>query len=166
MLRLQTTALPLSLIFAVLTCSAQAHSQAKGDGCAPYYDRAAPSFRIARHYELHAGGGGLAIFLSISPADFEQDNVLALVCQMAREHSSEPSLFVRVFDSYAAAKRYNILGEGNDRRTNWSYRALYGYAEDHGVVRQSLDWRPDPKDFDRWVTIDLGERAKPLDPVR
>jgi hypothetical protein len=166
MLRLQTTSLSLSLIFVVLACGAQGHPQGKGDGCEPYYDRASSRFRIARHYELHAGGGGLAIFVSISPADFEQDNVVALVCKMAREHSSEPSLFIRVFDSYAAARRYNILGEGNDKKTNWSYRAMYGCAEDHGVVRQSLIWRPDPKNFDRWVTIDLGERPKPSEPAR
>lgn len=143
----------------VATASPAAQPQATNDGCMPYYDRPVPKFHVGRQYRITAGTGGLVIDISMAPADFDKDKVLAVVCRIARVHPNEAGLFVHVFDSERAAKRYNPTG-GNDKQTTFSYRAVYDYA-DTRHLEQAFSWRPDPQDLTRWVPVDLGVHAKP-----
>lgn len=121
---------------------------------------AVPRYRAAGRYRTDIKPG-LVLFVSINPADVTRDKLIALVCKLGIDHAKEEVLRVHIFDSSRAAKKFDPLEEGNDRRTNLSYRADYSFARSaefaHG---QFLNWRPDRDDFEHWVHIDLGPPPK------
>lgn len=115
-----------------------------------------PKYHVVRHYTTDLKRG-LALFMDIATADVTREKLVALVCRVGTDHSQEQSLFVYIFDSKRAAKRFNPQGEGNDRQSNLEYRGLYWFSREPGkAYGQSLDWRPDRDDINSWVHIDLG----------
>ena len=126
------------------------------DYCERYLKHEVPRFRVARKHRTEIKPG-LVLFVSIAPSDVERDKLVALACKLGRDYANEEALYVWILDSYKAARRYSPQGEGNDRTTNLSFRASYGFFCDSGKCEHSLDWWPDPLDRSRWVHIDLGE---------
>ncbi len=120
------------------------------------YGEKVPKYDIARHYRTDLKPG-LVLFVYIAPDDVARQKLIALSCKIGRDHAAEQSLFVYVFDNKEGAKRFNPQGEGNSRQINLSYRGLYGFSREPGsAYGQSLSWRPDRNEPNRWVTIDLG----------
>lgn len=146
------------------------------DTCGPYLGAAVPKYRIARQFRDRTEyGSSLTILLSVDQKDVTRDNLLALSCKLGADHSNEDGFFVFILDTRRAAKRFVPLGDpGNDRQTNKAYRAFYAFSREdpqlkwptpydvyaltnpRGPSGQSLSWKPDPSQPDRWVSIDLG----------
>jgi hypothetical protein len=124
-------------------------------GCRGYGEKV-PKYDIARHYRTDLKPG-LVLFVYIAPDDVARQKLIALSCKIGKDHATEQSLFVYLFDSKRGAKRFNPQGEGNSRQINLSYRGLYGFSREPGsAYGQSLSWRPDRNEPNHWITIDLG----------
>jgi len=120
-----------------------------------------PKFRVARKFRGDVRPG-LFLYISLSPSDFSPDKLIALACKLGEDHAAEESLFVWIFDSYRAAKRFDLVRGGPDRATNFAYRGGYSFSRRQGAAYgQSLDWRPDPNDLHRSERIDLGSPPAP-----
>ncbi len=141
-----------ALLFVSSTCGGQERTETVS--CRAYSSMATPRFRIAKKYRADLKPG-LSLFVSISPSDYAHDKLLALVCKLAKVYANEPAFFLRVFDSYSGAKRFNPQGEGNDDNAVKSFLAWYAFNGE--TEEQSFAWRPDPADMERWVTINLGK---------
>lgn len=96
------------------------------------------------------------MFVSVDPKKVSRNNLLALSCKLGADHANEEKFFVFILDTHRAARRFNPQGEGNDRKTNLAYRGSYGFWRDNANAGQSLGWKPDRFDPDRWIEIDLG----------
>ena len=156
--RLGHRALLALLVVAILaTAIGGAQKPVEAARCESYSMVAVPKFRTARKYRTDVRPG-LELYISISPKTYNHDALIALVCSVAQRHSQEQSLFLRVFNSYSGAKRYNPLGEGNDENAVKSFLAFYAFARDKGV--QTLEWRPDPANTEHWESVDLGSLPK------
>jgi hypothetical protein len=93
--------------------------------------------------------------LRISPSDATKENLLALSYHIGRTHSIEQSLFVWIFDTTRAAKRYNTTAEGNDSGTNASLLGMYGFVRNEPKLH-ALTWFSNPTNHYDKVEIQLG----------
>jgi hypothetical protein len=128
------------------------------DDCLKYQKTQVPLYRVARESRTDSA---LTLFISIAPAQTDRDSLLALSCQLGRDHVAQDALFVWILDNYRAAKRYNPQGEGNDRSTASSFVGLYGFSrQPGGTYGQTLEWQPNRADRGSLVHIDLGPPPK------
>jgi hypothetical protein len=128
------------------------------DVCLKYQKRQVPRYRVARESRTNTTQ---TLFISIAPAQTDRDSLVALSCQLGRDHIAQDALFVWILDNYRAAKRYNPQGEGNDRSTASSFVGLYGLSRQLGrTYGQTLEWRPNRAERGRLVHIDLGPPPK------
>ena len=130
----------------------------ESDTCETYLKQKPPKYRLARQFHTQTNyGSALHIFVSIDQKDVTRDKLLALSCKLGIDHANEENFFVFILDTHRAAKRFNPQGEGNDRQTNLADRAFYAFSRERGdAYGQSLTWKPDRYDPDRWVNIELG----------
>lgn len=137
------------------------HGKSKDqETCQSYLNVRMPNYKIAR---LIRGDTGpvLDVYVAMKPRDIIREKLLVIGCKLGMKYAKEQTLFVYVFDDPRAAKRFNPQGEGNDRATNLSYRAVYSFSREPGYgYGQSLAWKPDRNDPDHWVNIDLGGPPK------
>lgn len=120
------------------------------------YREEVPKYHVLRHYATDKKPG-IILFVSVAPADVVRDKLVALGCKLGTDHADADNIFVHIFDSDGAAKKFNPAGEGNGRQINLSYRAFYSFSREKGpAYGQSLTWRPDRNDPNRWLTVDLG----------
>lgn len=157
-LSLNTTLIFITVIalFLAPRCSAQVRNES--DDCRKYLDREAPKFRIARKYKTGITQPGLALYVSVASTEVTQEKLLSLACKLDRDYANRKSLFIWILDNYQSAKHFSPQGEGNDRATNLSFRASYGYFCEGDKCKRSFDWWPDPVNRRRIVHVDLGER--------
>lgn len=127
--------------------------------CQSDQKHAAPRYRVAKKYRTDLKPG-LVMFVSVAPSEIDRDKLIALACELGRKYLNEDRLSVWILDSYRAARRFHPQGEGNDRQTNLSRRALFGFSRENGDGEQSLEWWPDPIDRNRRVHIDLGDAPR------
>lgn len=130
----------------------------ESDTCEAYLKREAPKYRIARQFHTHTNyESALFVFVSVNRSDVTRDKLLALSCKLGLDRANERDFFVYILDTPRAAKRFNPQGEGNDRQTNLADRGFYAFVRDSGnAYGQSLTWKPDRDDPDRWINIELG----------
>ena len=145
-------AVALLAVAGVRICEAQVLRVS--DSCAVHLNSRIPRFRIARNFE-NAAARGRVIKLSIAPKDVTQDQLISLVCKLARDYANEQVLVVWILDNHQAARRYNPQGEGNDTPTDLAMRASYSFSREGND--QDLTWWPEPQDRSRYVKLALGE---------
>jgi len=144
-----------------LVASQRATNQGKdkeSDTCETYLKQKPPKYRLARQFYTHTNyGSALHTFVSIDQKDVTRNKLFALSCKLGVDHANEEDFFVYILDTPRAARRFNPQGEGNDRQTNLADRGFYAFVRDRGnAYGQSLTWKPDRDDPDRWVNIELG----------
>ncbi len=139
---------------------AQVLTETEKESCERYLSHKIPKFKIVRKSRPYSKPG-LELFVSILPSEVERDNLIALSCHLGKEYARENVLSVWILDSERAAKHFNPQGEGNDKATASSRRALYGFDHENGAGSQSIQWTPDPNKRARMILIDLGV-APPL----
>jgi hypothetical protein len=137
------------------------HEQVK---CEDYASRPAPNYQIAR-LERADMGPMLTLYISISPGDFNRENLLALSCKLGRTYSNEEILGVWIFDSFESAKWYTPIGDVRGKAAKAGpVLAVYGFSRDKPIIHHSLYWWPTPSDRYHPIEIDLGEApAKQVD---
>jgi hypothetical protein len=146
-----------SAVFALRTTPAfKAQVLTEKESCESYLSHEIPRFKLIRKSRPYSKPG-LQLFVSISPSNVDRDKLIAMSCRLGKQYAHEHALSVWILDSDRAAKRYNPQGEGNDRVTASSFRALYGFDRENGTGSQSLEWRPDPDNKARLIHIDLGK---------
>jgi hypothetical protein len=129
------------------------HEQAR---CEDYASHPAPNYRIAR-LDRADMGPMLTLYISISPADFEREQLISLSCKLGHDYSNEEILGVWIFDSFEAAKWYAPIGytRGLGKKTG-PVLAEYGFSRQGPNKDHSLDWWPTPSDRNHRINIDLG----------
>jgi hypothetical protein len=146
---------PLALIaFGLATaylCAGQ--SPPRSDSCDRALKKTSPKFRIARRSQ-NAARHALVLWVSVAPHDVAEDKLLSLGCKLGSDYANEQVLVVWIFDTDAAAKRFNPQGEGNDAATSLALRGSYYFSREN--KDQSLGWFPDPRDHSRHIEIKLG----------
>src|SRR5579862_9101400 len=106
--------LTLSLL-AVRTIDVAQNSPSESEDCGRYLSKPVPKFNVAKRYRSPIDGS-LVLFGSVSPAQSDREDLVALACNLGRVHSAENQLFVWILNDFQAAKRFNPSGEGNDRK--------------------------------------------------
>lgn len=141
-------ALGFSNLQAVPPAQMPGGAQTERVSCEEFENSKLPKFKVVREYPTDVMPG-IVLRVLLDPADVSRDKLLALACSLGRAHAEHNLLFVYFFDSKAAAKNYSPM--------NPTQRALYGFSRNAGSVPgQSLDWRPDASDRNRWIHIDMG----------
>jgi hypothetical protein len=93
------------------------------------------------------------LFVSIKASRVTEDSIIALVCDIGKEHSSERALDLYIFDDDRAAKVYSPAHEGNTAQVERSLRATYEFSREKGG--QWIDLRLTPNS--QWLHINLGK---------
>jgi hypothetical protein len=96
----------------------------------------------------------LVLNVSVAPPDVAEDKLLSLACKLGKDYASQQVLVVWILDNYAAAKRFNPQGEGNDTATSLAFRGSYYFSREKND--QSLGWLPDPHEHSSKIEIKLG----------
>jgi hypothetical protein len=125
------------------------------DDCSKYQSRRIPKFKVVR--KVRTGPNSLALFISISPAQTDRDDLITPSCHLGRLYAEAGTLSAWILDSKNAAKRYNPQGEGNDRSTESAVIGLYGFSKEPGKsYGQAFEWRQERSNRNSLVHIDLG----------
>lgn len=138
-------------------CAAQ-QREVQRDDCSRSAGLPVPSYHLAREWRGDIKPL-LVLFISVNTRDVNQDGLVALACAVGKKYAAEQNLSAWILDNSHAAKIYNPAHEGNTAEAERSLRATYGFSrKDHS---QTLDWRPDPKQPNKWIHIDLGRPPAP-----
>jgi hypothetical protein len=142
---------------ALSVCTANA--QAKGpekDACANYTSAKVPKFKIVRRYRSPIAPA-LKLYVTVPPTESDRSNLLALSCKIGRDFAAEDTLFVLLFDTERAARRWVSYGDpGNDRATEASYLGMYSFSRGRDSNRQALDLKIRKDNSESVIEIDLG----------